>query len=171
MEIYDRPFGDYDFAKIIEDMARPRWRYGHASVSKDHDIPFWEMTLVDEPFYTEYLLNIIRDVTNEPDLELERVYANGHVFGDKAMPHTDGHYDDCRTFLLYANHMWDHTWGGKTAFKGSDGNWTWVEPAPNKAVFFNGRMLHHAEEVSRTFNSLRVTIAWKLNGATRKLHY
>ena len=67
--------------------------------------------------------------------------------------------------------MWDHTWGGKTAFKGSDGNWTWVEPAPNKAVFFNGRMLHHAEEVSRTFNSLRVTIAWKLNGATRKLHY
>ena len=52
MEIYDRPFGDYDFAKIIEDMARPKWRYGHASVSKDHDIPFWEMTLVDEPFYT-----------------------------------------------------------------------------------------------------------------------
>ena len=73
MEIYDRPFGDYDFAKIIEDMARPKWRYGHASVSKDHDIPFWEMTLVDEPFYTEYLLNIIRDVTNEPDLTLEPV--------------------------------------------------------------------------------------------------
>ena len=171
METYDNVFGDYDFAQILEDMARPQWRYGHASVSKDHDIPFWEMKLDDEPFYNEYLLNIIRDVTNEPDLELERVYANGHVFGDKAMPHTDGHYDDCRTFLLYANHMWDHTWGGKTAFKGSDGNWTWVEPAPNKAVFFNGRMLHHAEEVSRTFNSLRVTIAWKLNGATRKLHY
>ena len=171
MEIYNMPFGDYDFAKILEDMRQPKWRYGHASVSRDHDIPFWAMDLVGEPFYNDYLLNIIRDVTNEPNLELENVYANGHVFGDKAMPHRDGNYDDCRTFLLYANHKWEHTWGGKTAFQGSDDKWTYVEPAPNKAVFFDGRMKHYAEEVSRTFNSLRVTIAWKLNGATRKLHY
>jgi len=171
MEIYNGVFGQFDFAQIVSDMSRSQWRYGHGSLSKTHSIPFWEMLLTDEQFYNDYLLNIIRDLTDEPELELERVYANGHVFGDKALPHTDGNYDDCRTFLLYSNHIWKHTWGGKTAFLGSDKKWTYVEPAPNKAVFFDGRMTHYAEDLSRTFNSLRTTIAWKLNGATRKLHY
>ena len=171
MEIYDNVFSQFDYGEIIHKSQQAKWQYGHGSKNEDNVLPFWVMSLKDDEFFTDYLLNIIRDVVNEPDLELVDVYANGHVFGDKAMPHVDAYYDDCRTFLLYANEEWNHLWGGKTAFANKDNSWTYVEPAPNKAVFFPGMRTHYAEEVSRVFNSLRVTIAWKLNGATRKLHY
>jgi len=171
MEIYDDVFGQSDFNEIFEKIKQPKWAYGHGSKAGENPYPFWVMSLKDDEFFTDYLLNIIRDVVNEPDLELENVFANGHVFGDKALPHVDAYYDDCRTFLLYANQDWDYLWGGKTAFLNKDNTWSYVEPLPNRAVFFPGMRTHHAEEVSRVFNSLRVTIAWKLNGATRKLHY
>lgn len=172
MEIYHNVFGEYDFAEILKQVSQPRWKYGHGSRQDGSGIPFWIMDLDQESFFTDYLLNIIREVVDEPDLELEHVYANGHVYGDKAMPHKDSTYDDGRTFLLYANHDWDLLDGGETAFLNKDGEtWTHVTPSPNKAVFFNGNRIHYGREVSRTFRSLRVTIAWKLNGATRKLHY
>lgn len=171
MEIYNNVFSDIDFTEILKTMAEPKWMYGHGSVSPTSGIPFWQMELSDSEFFNDYLLNIIRDVTDEPDLVLERVYANGHVFADKALPHIDGHYDDCRTFLLYSNPEWNHLWGGKTCFFNRDNTYTYVNPEPNKAVFFPGQRKHYAEEVSRTFTSLRTTIAWKLNGAKRELRY
>lgn len=171
MEIYDDIFTDMDFGEILHKVSQPKWQYGHGSNQGKNVLPFWMMDLSDDEFFSDYLLNIIREAVNEPDLQLERVYANGHVFGDKAMPHVDGHYDDCRTFLLYANDEWNHLWGGKTAFLNDDDTWSYVEPKPNRGVFFHAMRSHHAEEVSRLYNTLRVTIAWKLNGATRKLHY
>jgi hypothetical protein len=171
MEIYDQTLTNLDFAEVLEKVTQPKWAYGHGSLRGSSGLPFWQMELTDDEFFSDYLLNIIRETVDEPHLELERVYANGHVYGDKAMPHTDGDYEDCRTFLLYANSNWDHLWGGKTAFLNEDNTWSYVEPAPNRGIFFPGMRKHHAEEVSRVFNSLRVTIAWKLNGATRKLYY
>jgi len=171
MEIYNNIFGDFDYAEILQHVKQPKWRYGHGSRSDEKDYPFWIMELDDNRFFSDYLLNIIRELVDEPELELEHVYANGHVYGDKAMPHTDTHYDDGRTFLLYANQHWDPLDGGETAFLNEDETWTHVTPAPNKAVFFDGRQIHYAREVSRSYRSLRVTIAWKLNGATRKLRY
>ena len=177
MEIYHNVFDEYDFVQILKEVAEPKWRYGHGSYDPDDPnydkaFPFWVMELDDNRFFTDYLLNIIREVVDEPELELEHVYANGHVYGDKAMPHVDSNYDDGRTFILYANRHWNALDGGETAFLNKDGEtWTHVTPSPNKAVFFKGDRYHYAREVSRTFRSLRVTIAWKLNGATRKLHY
>lgn len=165
MEIYDSVFPEYDLLEIFKRLERPKWRYGHGSNQDGSGIPFWIMELNDEPFFTEYLLNMIRDLVDDPGLQLENVYANGHVFGDKGMPHVDSHDDDGRTFLFYANRSWDPIWGGKTCFLKEDNTYEYVNPRLNRAVYFPGKILHYAEEVSRLYSGLRVTIAWKLNGA------
>ena len=38
METYDNVFGDYDFAQILEDMARPQWRYELIRSDKAQDL-------------------------------------------------------------------------------------------------------------------------------------
>lgn len=165
MEIYDNVFSQFDYGEIIHKSQQAKWQYGHGSKNEDNVLPFWVMSLKDDEFFTDYLLNIIRDVVNEPDLELVDVYANGHVFGDKAMPHVDSYHDGGGTFLFYANDGWDRLWGGATQFDFGNGKYACAMPGRNRAVFFPGKIEHYADEVSRTFTGLRVTIAWKLNGA------
>lgn len=165
MEILNNVFAEYDLHTIKKTIEQPKWRYGHGSREDGTGVPFWIMELDDDPFFTVYLLNIIRELVDEPELRLEHVYANGHVFGDKGMPHVDSYDDDGRTFLFYANEKWNPIWGGKTCFHMEDGTYKYVNPSRNRAVYFPGKIYHYAEEVSRIFTGLRVTIAWKLNGA------
>jgi hypothetical protein len=165
MEIFDHVFSETDLQIIFDKVEQPKWRYGHGSHTDNSGIPFWIMELDDDPFFYDYCLNIIRDVVKQPGLCLEHVYANGHVFGDKGMPHVDSHRDDGATFLFYANPKWNRLWGGQTSFDFGQGRYASSMPERNRAVFFPGKITHYAEEVSRTFTGLRVTIAWKLNGA------
>ena len=165
MEIFHDVFPQYDCEEIQRCLERAQWRYGHGSRKDGTGIPFWIMELDNDKFFTDYLLNIIRDLVDDPGLKLEHVYANGHVFGDKGMPHVDSYDDDGRTFLYYANPRWNPLWGGKTCFINEDNTYDYVIPGRNKAVYFPGKIQHYAEEVSRTFAGLRITIAWKLNGA------
>jgi len=165
MEIFHDVFSPRDIASIHEKLNQPKWRYGHGSNTDGSGIPFWIMEFDDDPFFYKYLLNIIKTKVNDPGLKLEHVYANGHVFGDKAMPHVDSYTDDGRTFLYYANERWDPLWNGSTIFNVGAGTNAYCMPEPNKAVYFPGTIQHYADEVSRTFTGLRVTIAWKLNGA------
>jgi hypothetical protein len=166
MEVLTNVFTKKDLKSIQEKIRQPKWRYGHGSDNSNPlGVPFWIMEFNDDPFFSKYLLNIIRTKVNEPGLVLEHVYANGHVFGDKATPHVDSNSQDGRTFLFYANDVWDPLWGGSTVFNMGNGQYAYMKPEPNKAVYFPGMIQHHAEEVSRMYTGLRVTIAWKLNGA------
>jgi hypothetical protein len=165
MEIFNNIFDDTDLQIIFDKVQQPKWRYGHGSHTNGSGIPFWIMELDDDVFFYKYCLNIIRDKVNQPALNLEHVYANGHVFGDKGMPHVDSYHDDGATFLFYANEHWDRLWGGQTQFDFGNNRYASAMPARNRAVYFPGKITHYAEEVSRTFTGLRITIAWKLNGA------
>lgn len=165
MEIFENVFNETDLEIIFNKMKEPKWRYGHGSKTDGKGIKFWIMELDDDVFFYKYCLNIIRDRLKQPGLTLERVYANGHVFGDKAMPHVDSYHDGGGTFLFYANDGWDRLWGGATQFDFGNGKYACAMPGRNRAVFFPGKIEHYADEVSRTFTGLRVTIAWKLNGA------
>lgn len=165
MEILNDVFSPADTLMIRDKMTQHKWGYGHGSRRDGSGIPFWIMKLDDDPFFYKYLLNIIKTKVNDPGLTLETVYANGHVYGDVAMPHVDSWDEDGRTFLYYANEEWDPLWKGSTIFNMGNGQYAYMRPEPNKAVYFPGMIKHHADEVSRLFTGLRVTIAWKLNGA------
>lgn len=160
---YDNFFSPKDYEHILVKLEKPKWEYGHGSYPPGHperQIPFWMMHLGDDFFFTEYLLNIIEEKTNQK-YELTAVYCNGHTFGTSGNFHQDWHNDQGRTFLLYANDSWDHEWGGKTVFKLGD-TYHYSEFVPNSAILFPGNVSHRAEGTSRLFTGLRKTVAWKL---------
>jgi hypothetical protein len=165
IEKYNDFFEDIDYRKILDEVSKPRWQFGHGSYHSSDPrskkgYPFWVMGLEDNLFFTDHLLNIIKEKTNR-DYELYDVYANGHTFGTKGSFHIDWNDDRGRTFLFYANDVWDVDWGGKTMFD-LGGDYYCHIPKPNSALLFPGMIPHAAEGPTRSFIGLRITIAWKL---------
>lgn len=159
---YRNMFSVDDYWKIMEYVNRPQWAFGHGSNNSTPSTPFWVMNLNDEPFFTDYLLNIIQEKTNKK-FDLERVYANGHMFGTQGEPHQDGYFENSRTFLFYAVEKWRVDWSGKTVYILNRNEQHYELPEPNKGVLFPGKMFHYAEQTTRKFTGLRVTVAWKLH--------
>lgn len=83
---YDRFFSFNVVERITSKINEPRWRHGHGSHVDENNnslgIPFWRMDLLDDTYFSDYLLNIIREKTQQ-DYDLYDVYANGHTFGIK----------------------------------------------------------------------------------------
>lgn len=163
---YKKTFSKEDYYKILDKVAEPKWQFGHGSYhpsDKNYhkSYPFWMIDFKEDKFFTEHLLNIIKEKTNQ-DYELYDVYANGHTFGTKGSFHEDWHDERGRTFLFYANDYWDIEWGGKTAFSFGNGNFYFNIPVPNSSILFPGIIPHAAEATTRSFTGLRITIAWKL---------
>ena len=98
----------------------------------------------------------------QQDFALSRVYANGSTYGQAGSRHSDSLEEGARTFLIYANRVWDAEWGGRTVFLLDDGERS-VLPKPGTAVCFRSDIPHFAEDVSRKCSGLRVTVAYKLS--------
>ena len=158
---YDHPFDGKDVKNILYDVAGCGWKFGHGSNFDKVVFPFWIMQLKDNPFYSDYLLNIIQEKTQQ-EYELYDVYANGHTFGQMGDFHVDWHDSRGRTFLYYVNNDWRPEWGGKTIFKMNKNECFYQPFTPDSAILFPGEIPHMSEGVSRLFIGLRVTIAWKL---------
>lgn len=161
IEKYENPFDISDVRKILDDVTSANWQFGHGSRADKKVYPFWIMQFKDNPFYSDYLLNIIKEKTQQ-DYELYDVYANGQTFGQMGDFHVDWYDPRGRTFLYYANTSWKPEWAGKTVFEMSDGDYHYNPFTPNSAILFPGQIRHMSEGVSRLYTGLRVTIAWKL---------
>ena len=140
-------FDEADAKTIWAYHTKPRWKFGHGSNHAD-DIRFWQMELSDDEYFSKELYRKVLEEVGE-DYVLERVYANGHVFGTCGAAHHDSFNTLARTVLYYANPIWKPAWGGKTAFSLNDEN-HYVLPEPNKLVIFPGIIPHWAEESSRS---------------------
>lgn len=162
---YDKFFSFNVVERITSKINEPRWRHGHGSHVDENNnslgIPFWRMDLLDDTYFSDYLLNIIREKTQQ-DYDLYDVYANGHTFGTQGEFHVDWYEPNGRTLLYYVNSNWRPEWGGKTIFLLNKEELYYQNPIPNSAVLFPGNTPHMAEGTSRLFSGLRVTIAWKL---------
>lgn len=166
MYVYDNFFERSDFHKIIELTDQFRWQFGHTSYDQSRPeynlcSKFWKVDLNEDLFFSDYLLNKIQEKTKQSFI-LNQVYANGHTYGLDGMYHQDGYDDSVRTFLLYANPEWRNEWGGGTQFFVDKPELRHVMFEPNRAVLFPGMVYHSAAPVSRLFNGLRISIAWKL---------
>jgi Rps23 Pro-64 3,4-dihydroxylase Tpa1-like proline 4-hydroxylase len=162
---YNDVFDNKEYSDIVKHLSGPHWRYGHGSDKKNPNYknspPFWIMELNEEKLFTEVLFQKILNLT-ESKFSLLSVYANGHTYGTKGRPHQDSYDKKGYTFLYYPNSVWDLEWGGKTAFILDEDKYYFKNPKPNCAILFPGTIWHYAEETSRMFNGLRITIAWKL---------
>lgn len=161
IKVYEDVFTQEEQKSIIKYLERPNWRFGHFSSREYRNCPpFWSMPLSKDSFFTEHLLNKIKQKTGD-DFDLITVYANGQTYGAGGQPHSDDCTEFGRTFLYYANLAWDVRWNGKTVFI-FDNNYHYELPKNNKAVYFPGMIKHFAEETTRTFGGMRMTIAWKV---------
>ena len=162
---YNDFFSFNEVRKIESKLEEPKWRFGHGShvdqYNRSKGIPFWRMDLLEDSYFSDYLLNIIREKTQQY-YDLYDVYANGHTFGTQGEFHVDWYESNGRTLIYYANPKWRPEWGGKTIFLHKDKELEYINPIPNSAILFPGEIPHMAESTTRLFTDLRVTIAWKL---------
>ena len=146
---------------INQTIMSPRWQWGHSSNGAADGGMFWKIDgLEQDEFFSVYLLNKIKNITGD-EFDVERIYMNGHTACGQANTHKDSPHDHGRTFLIYCNEHWDSEFGGGTCFN-KDGEYITNYPYPYSAVYFQNNIDHFAMPISRKFNGLRVTLAFKL---------
>ena len=142
--------------------AQPVWSFGHSSNGDQAQTIFWKIPdLEKEDFFSKRLAQKIQDLTGDK-LAVKQIYMNGHTACSNGNIHTDGQEDDGRTFLIYCNENWHPELGGGTCFL-YDNIAHSTYPAPYSAVYFQNNIPHFAMPISRFFNGLRVTLAFKLH--------
>lgn len=141
-----------------------RWYFGHGSNTGGW-ARFWKLDLEGEPAFQ----SIWREVRERCEalaggrLELLRVYGNGHTYGLGGEAHRDDSRAGTFTLLYYPNPEWKEGWDGETVYYDRAGEVALaVRYRPNRAVFFDSRILHVGRAPSRQCTALRVTVAYKL---------
>ncbi len=162
--------------EVLDDFASPEshtaawttcsgkgWYFGHGSHADD-DLPFWKMDLEQQPAFAA-LWEQARARCEQlagTRLRVIRVYANGHTYGLGGHPHVDDGRPGTYTLLYYPMLEWKSGWDGETVFYEGNEVILSVVPKPNRAVFFDSRILHAGRAPSRACPALRVTVAYKL---------
>ena len=144
------------------------WYFGNQSNTGQAAVPFWKMDLDDCAPVTQLWEHAKPHCEQKAgrSLKVVRQYANGHTYGQGGQPHRDDVRDGTYTLLYYPMLEWRPDWEGETMFVDERGEViTAVKPRPNRAVFFDSRILHYAKAPGRSFAGLRVTIAFKLEAA------
>ena len=158
MKIYDNFLTEQDKEYIQSIIASPKWEWGIRSSDFSNNY-FWKIDKLEfNSFFNPYLFNKIKELTGD-DLAIERIYMNGHTGGSYGSKHKDSEFEQGRTFIIYCNPEWNIEWGGGTYFAEND---TVVNNRPYSAVYFQNNIEHCATPLSKDFNGLRVTLAFKL---------
>lgn len=152
------------------------WGWGHSSGSKNYEYAWLYTDLIDKDYFNSYLNKIIRDklilclntIFKSPikvlDMKLDRLYGNGMYYGSESSFHTDSDNENAYTFLYFisdcCNEETADEVGGYFYYKDNN-EIKCVEPICNRAIFFNGNILHKGVPFNKSVNKLRVSIAWK----------
>lgn len=161
---FENIFSFDDLKRIREIILKPNWGWGHRSnTHKDDTNLFWKLgELEKDTWFSEYLLAKIENITGDK-LEVISIYMNGETACQQGMPHIDGDNEKGRTFLVYLTENFKMEHGGGTVFFSDDGEDSVTIPYKyNTAVYFKNNITHCAAPISRYFNGLRVSLAFKL---------
>ena len=157
---FDNFISDQELSYIESIIKSPRWQWGRKSNPTDTQ-SFWQIyNLENDEFFNVHLLNRIKELTGD-EFEVDIIYMNGHTACSSGFPHQDSKQENGRTFLIYCNQEWKSEFGGGTAFVVDDEIAT-INPKPKSAIYFRNDVFHHATPLSKDFNGLRVTLAFKL---------
>jgi hypothetical protein len=152
--------------KANEIIQNGLWKYGHHSLgTKLYEDDFWSMDLTQNDFFSKYLLSIIEKHFSKKFI-LQRVYANGHTFGQDGHFHTDSENTNDYTFCFYFTKIEDsyvETAGGYLYFNLPDVKYKIAfEPIYNRGIMFPSNYVHKGTCFSRYVMDMRISIAWKL---------
>lgn len=129
--------------------------------SREGTQSFGYLNLAHDPYFTEHISERISRMT-DMKLRLDRVYANGQMFGQDGSFHRDSEMPNTFTFLLYMNKVENlEKWGGETQFKFYDDQLTVFQPETNSALMFDSTLWHRGLGPSRHVDEMRITVAWK----------
>ena len=181
IQVIDNFFSDEIHQEIYNLMIRPKW-----SFTGGNDLsPFWHMdNLENEVYFNHFLFNLIQSKLDKK-FNILRIYANGQTAGQNGTAHPDNKTDEYRrdvTFLYYPNLKWRYSWGGHLVFLDEvQGSYMDVRKqyvlhditpstkvseivtyVPNRAILFPSHIWHHSLEPNRSFNGLRISLAYKL---------
>jgi hypothetical protein len=158
MKTYNNFLTKQDKEYIQSIIKSPKWFWGCTSTPKAND-NFWRIDKLEfDEFFNPYMVNKIKELTGD-DLIIQRIYMNGHTACSHGNLHIDMSSENGRTFIIYCNPEWNIEWGGGTYFAEND---TVVNNQPYSAVYFQNNIEHFAMPLSKDFNGLRVTLAFKL---------
>jgi len=158
IEIHDEFFPAETQAKILRLMERSKWSFtGGRPPNK-----FWHIDgLEKEVFFKKHLFSAICEKLERlQNAKIERIYANGQTSLQYGEPHQD---DGDMTLLYYPNKEWDLSWNGSLLFVEDDQIATVVPYQPNRAVLFPAQLVHYADAPSKSFDGLRLSLAYKLS--------
>jgi SM-20-related protein len=140
------------------------WRFGHGSVSAGSS-RFWYLELQENAAFDaiwEHSKARCETLAGGP-LRVVQQYANGHTYGLGGNAHADDKRPGTFTLLYYPNPEWEDGWEGETVFYDEAGEVDLaVRLRPNRAVFFDSRIVHNGRAPNRWCGALRVTVAYKL---------
>jgi hypothetical protein len=150
-----------EWSYVLNKTAKtPKWQLSGSSSNKSDASSFWYMDLNDDEFFTKHMFSKIP----QGPWKLQRVYANGHSYGQDGELHQDSKEPNCWTFLLYATDLTPervNKFRGETEFL-FDRYSILQRPHPNHGILFNSTIEHRGLSPCRYADNLRVTIAWKL---------
>ena len=89
--------------KILEKVSEAKWQFGHSSYAPEDPRyrlchQFWKIEFHEDKFFTDHLLNIIQERTNQSYI-CEHVYANGQTYGLDGTLHQD-YYNVSGSYLF-----------------------------------------------------------------------
>ena len=160
IKTYEDFLTEEDKTYIRNKIAQPLWAWGNSSNPTSND-KFWRMgNLEFDAFFNPYLLNKIKELTGD-ELAIERIYMNGHTACSHGCFHQDSPNNAGRTFLIYCNDEWNPEFGGGTCFE-IDKKVTSYYNKPWSALYFQNNIQHFALPISKNYQGLRVSLAFKL---------
>ena len=142
----------------------PGWKLNGFSNQEDTNKRFWFIDLIDNEYFNKQIFEKIKLQISklfDDDVILDRVYLNGSTFGQQGYFHIDDTLENSRTLLIYCNSEWKNEWVGGTVFETLGGIQT-IYPLPKRAAYFDARIPHFSQPLSKDFDGLRVTLAYKL---------
>jgi hypothetical protein len=164
IEVFDNLMPAEVFSAACDTCKTPRWEFGHES-HHDDPLPFWALDLNGDAVFDavwEKARPACEALAGRA-LRVIRQYATGHTYGLGGKPHNDDRRAGCFTLLYYSMPEWKQEWDGETVFYDAEGEILQaVSPRPNRAVFFDSRVIHAGRAPGRSCPALRIAVAFKL---------
>ena len=164
VKIFDNFLSKNELDILTTEIGEPKYQWGHLSNdSSDIEFPWLIMSLTDNTFFNTTIKSKIEKTVNMT-FNTERIYMNGQMYGSESGFHIDTTDNNGFTFLLFVHNCNEVTadiMGGYFYYKLND-EIRCIEPIKNRAVFFNGNILHKGCAFNRHVKILRQSIAWKL---------
>jgi hypothetical protein len=149
-----------------KELETPTWVPAGGSQNEPNSIVFWYKELIDNVFFNEVFLRRIEFLTKKKFV-IDRLYANGQSHGQPGSLHIDSENEQSWTFLYYANPHWNINWGGSTIFYKNEKEYDQALFIPNTGIIFKSNILHAGLEPTKSFNYVRMTVAFKLTEILR----